>query len=248
MIHTEKLKNSIKKKLRKISKNFSPQQIDDAHSKAIVVWLNSPPQKNEDWCVYRIEQWLFTTALRILLYENKKRKPLLFVPSQLKGKKNENEDYWAYIPHPDSTQGSLCEDIEVLPEIYKVVMVLHYIEGYSLEEIAVKTDCTSAAIRQRHKRALAMLRKILGVPPPLNVPKSPRKRHEKYLFFFVTFEAKKYSLYCRRVQHFNSLPSMPKNFVLFALGCCVVAPLSAPPTLTGNNGKDRIEFGMNIFF
>ncbi|MBS1538305.1 MAG: sigma-70 family RNA polymerase sigma factor [Bacteroidetes bacterium] len=165
MLHTEKLINRMMKKLRKISKDFSPQQIDDAHSKAIELWLtNSSPQKNEDWCIHRIEQWLFTTALRILLYESKKRKFLLFVPLQLKGKKNENEDFWAYIPHPDSTQDSLCEDIEVLPEIYKVVMILHYIEGYSLEEIAVKTDCTSAAIRQRHKRALAMLRKILGVP------------------------------------------------------------------------------------
>jgi RNA polymerase sigma factor (sigma-70 family) len=64
-----------------------------------------------------------------------------------------------------------------LPELYKSVIIGHHIEGYSLEEIAFRLGCTSAAIRQRHKRAIELLRKMLGVSRVVN-PAKKLKKHK----------------------------------------------------------------------
>ncbi len=59
----------------------------------------------------------------------------------------------------DSAQ-ALAQLLSNLPEKIRSVIVLHYLEGYSVEEVARLTGSTSAAVKMRLSRGRAMIRKI----------------------------------------------------------------------------------------
>ena len=64
-------------------------------------------------------------------------------------------------PHKEELFGDLYEAMKGLDEIEKKIVELHYWEGYSLKEIAPMLPLEYAAVRQRHKRLLAKLKKTL---------------------------------------------------------------------------------------
>jgi RNA polymerase sigma-70 factor, ECF subfamily len=51
--------------------------------------------------------------------------------------------------------------INLLPDKYRVVLVLRYLQGWSYRQIADELDLSNIAVRQRLSRALAMLRRAL---------------------------------------------------------------------------------------
>ncbi len=53
------------------------------------------------------------------------------------------------------------EEIAMLPQTYKIVLLLHYVEGYSLKEIAAILALSENAVKKRMQRAKAALRKKL---------------------------------------------------------------------------------------
>lgn len=60
---------------------------------------------------------------------------------------------------PDAESRALLETIAALPQKWKAVLLLHYIEGYSLKEIAEILGVSENAVKKRMQRAKEALRK-----------------------------------------------------------------------------------------
>ena len=56
----------------------------------------------------------------------------------------------------------LREALDRLPEKLRLVTILHYLEGFSVNEVAVITTSTVSAVKMRLSRARDMLKEILG--------------------------------------------------------------------------------------
>lgn len=65
--------------------------------------------------------------------------------------------------HITQQEGELMEIIMGLPKKYRVVIYLHYYEGYTLTEIAGLLNRSPNTIQTWHKQAKAILRKKIGV-------------------------------------------------------------------------------------
>lgn len=57
-------------------------------------------------------------------------------------------------------QASVLQDLFSLPEKYKIVMVLHYLEDLSVQDIARSENLTPSAVKMRLARGREMLRNI----------------------------------------------------------------------------------------
>ena len=65
---------------------------------------------------------------------------------------------------PKEEKAMLPDVFEVaatLPEKYKTVIVLHYLEGYSVEEISLMLRVSGSAVKMRLSRGRELLKKIL---------------------------------------------------------------------------------------
>lgn len=58
----------------------------------------------------------------------------------------------------DDSQHDLLEQLMRLPVKYKTVMLLHYVEGYKVDEIAEILAITSSAVKKRLQRGRELLR------------------------------------------------------------------------------------------
>ena len=65
-------------------------------------------------------------------------------------------------PEDRAEAGDLFEKVMELPEKYRLVVVLHCLEGYSFSEIAGLLQLTQSAVSMRLHRARKMLREQLG--------------------------------------------------------------------------------------
>lgn len=54
--------------------------------------------------------------------------------------------------------GGVIEELASLPEKYKIPVYLHYIEGYSVKEIAGMTKCSQAAVKKQLQRGREALK------------------------------------------------------------------------------------------
>lgn len=62
---------------------------------------------------------------------------------------------------PDSSEEHrIVEALTSLPEKYRIVMILHYIEGYKTEEISGMIGKTTSAVKMRLSKGRNMLREI----------------------------------------------------------------------------------------
>lgn len=58
----------------------------------------------------------------------------------------------------EEDNASVLEELMLLPEKYRTPLVLHYVEGYSVKEIAKLMELTASTVKVRLHRARAMLR------------------------------------------------------------------------------------------
>lgn len=65
------------------------------------------------------------------------------------------------IAHEDSEEPEIFRIIHSLPEKYRAVIVLHYLEGYSVEETAKLLQVTVSAVKMRLARGREQLRQIM---------------------------------------------------------------------------------------
>lgn len=63
--------------------------------------------------------------------------------------------------HRSITQQKLMQALEQLSEDHRVVLILHDVEGYSLEEMKVILDCAIGTIKSRLHRARDRIRNLL---------------------------------------------------------------------------------------
>lgn len=71
----------------------------------------------------------------------------------------ENASYKEYFSEENLT---VPEALEQLPEKIRSVMILHYLEGFSIEEIAKMLVLSASAVKMRLSRGREALREILG--------------------------------------------------------------------------------------
>lgn len=58
----------------------------------------------------------------------------------------------------DSTNSDIMEALMTLPEKFKTVLILHYIEGYSTKEIARIINRTTSAVKMRLQKGRSLLK------------------------------------------------------------------------------------------
>lgn len=79
-----------------------------------------------------------------------------------RSKRNHESLEAAYdIAHEDSDEPEVFRLVHTLPEKYRAVIVLHYLEGYSVEETARLLKITVSAVKMRLARGREKLRQIL---------------------------------------------------------------------------------------
>ena len=129
-----------------IAKSILPNDSDcaDAISEMIVKGFSKLDRlKNQD----AVKPWL----VRILINEcyNILRQPgTVEIPEDLYGE--ENEEY-----------GYLYAALYELPDKLRTVMVLYYMEGYSVSEIATMLVCSKSAVKNRLLRARKRMKELL---------------------------------------------------------------------------------------
>ncbi|MBP3921808.1 MAG: RNA polymerase sigma factor [Ruminiclostridium sp.] len=67
----------------------------------------------------------------------------------------------ANVPSISKETDDIIEEISKLPEKLKIVVYLHYYDGYTSEEIGKMLHITASAVRNRLQRAKAMLKNII---------------------------------------------------------------------------------------
>lgn len=77
-------------------------------------------------------------------------------------KRESLEDHAQYLSAPPSAENETLAAILTLPEKYRLVVCLHYCEGYSTAEIAELLRCPDSTVRSRLLRARKQLKLRLG--------------------------------------------------------------------------------------
>jgi RNA polymerase sigma-70 factor (ECF subfamily) len=67
----------------------------------------------------------------------------------------------ADVPYISKESSDVIEQISKLPEKLKIVVYLHYYDGYTSEEIGKMLHITASGVRNRLQRAKAMLKTII---------------------------------------------------------------------------------------
>ncbi len=62
------------------------------------------------------------------------------------------------LPAPDDTASGVLEAVHALPETFRDVVVLHYLEGYSIQDVAKILSLSVSAVKMRLSRARDLLR------------------------------------------------------------------------------------------
>ena len=62
----------------------------------------------------------------------------------------------------DESNREIIDALMTLPEKYKVVLLLHYVEGYSTKEIAEMIDKTTSAVKMRLQKGRILLKEAYG--------------------------------------------------------------------------------------
>ena len=70
-----------------------------------------------------------------------------------------DDDYLEKITY-DSSDSGIIEALASLPEKFRLVLTLHYIEDYRVEDIAKIIDRTSSAVKMRLQKGRKLLEKI----------------------------------------------------------------------------------------
>ena len=66
------------------------------------------------------------------------------------------------VPEADEQQQAALDALLTLPEQFRTLLTLHYIEGYSVAELARILGKTQSAVKMRLSKGRALLREVLG--------------------------------------------------------------------------------------
>lgn len=66
------------------------------------------------------------------------------------------------VPQADEQQQSALDALLTLPEQFRIPMILHYVEGYSVAELAKLLSLTQSAVKMRLSKGRILLREAIG--------------------------------------------------------------------------------------
>ena len=145
-------------------------QADDAEDLVQDLLLKVFPRLEEMQQIEKLLPWLSRILYRQFVdqYRRQKRSPIQSV-------ENESELYETHASNqqqPDSvvngelTQGLLQQALDKLNDDQQLLIMLHDVEGYSLQEISEMTDVPIGTLKSRHNRARGKLRELLHKMEP----------------------------------------------------------------------------------
>jgi RNA polymerase sigma-70 factor (ECF subfamily) len=117
----------------------------------------------------KFSTWIFRICTNLCIDRLRKRKPTYSLDAEVEG--GEGNDYYAMMPSNEDTpekqvivsetQRSIRKAIEAMPEKYKSIVVLRYLQDLSLQEISDVLDMPVTTIKTRLHRGREFLRKKL---------------------------------------------------------------------------------------
>ena len=155
--------------LYKLAFRFSGQR-DDAEDLVQDVLLKLFPRLEEMQKVEKLGPWLARVLYRQFIdkYRHQQRSPVEY----------SDDDQQLYSSHPSKLgspeqlvesgiiQSSLQHALNQLNEEQRLVVLMHDVEGYSLQEIHQVIDVPTGTLKSRLSRARSRLREILGNMEP----------------------------------------------------------------------------------
>lgn len=128
------------------------QDAEDLTSETFIrFWQNV---RSFQWREIQVGAWLFRTAHNLIVDKyRKKPEPLGW---SIQSRHNEDERFKQV-----EDQDVIRQGFETLSYERQMILYLHYIEGYSIEEVAKFVGKSTNAVRVAEFRALKALRKIL---------------------------------------------------------------------------------------
>ena len=116
----------------------------DTFARALRGWPQGEPPANTG-------AWLYRIATNAAYDHLRRRRRIQFAPLQA-------ADGAGGPPCHDDGRDEVRAALAALPERYRVPLLMHTLDGYSLDEIASALGCTSAAVKMRLFRARAHFR------------------------------------------------------------------------------------------
>ncbi|WP_442602760.1 RNA polymerase sigma factor SigW [Paenibacillus sp. KN14-4R] len=117
----------------------------------------------------KFSTWIFRIATNLCIDRLRKRKPVYSLDADMDG--GEGNDFYAMMPSNEETpekqvivsetQQLIRKAIETMPEKYKSIVILRYLQDMSLQEISDVLDMPVTTIKTRLHRGRDYLRKKL---------------------------------------------------------------------------------------
>ena len=117
----------------------------ETFARALRAWPKTNPPTNRS-------AWLYRIATNAAYDHLRRRRRIHFAP--LHAADGATAEEHAPNDERERVQAALAD----VPEHYRIPLVLHACAGYSMDEIAVRLGCTSAAVKMRLFRARARFR------------------------------------------------------------------------------------------
>lgn len=146
----------------------NPQDAQDITQETFIkTWRNLKKYKTEE----NFKAWIFTIAHNTAIDWLRKKKNLVF--SDFKNEEGENflEENIAdtsLLPDEIVMQGEnkklIGDAINKLPPMYKEVVILHYMNELTFDEISQVLKKPLNTVKSQHRRALLMLKDVLNAP------------------------------------------------------------------------------------
>ena len=121
---------------------------EDAVQETVIRYMQKAPEFADS---EHEKAWLITTAKNkcLDLFRFRRRHP------------QDNMDYLQELPY-EITDSGILDALMSLPEKYRLVLTLYYVEGYNTSEIAEIIKKSTSAVKMRMQKGRKLLKEIYG--------------------------------------------------------------------------------------
>jgi RNA polymerase sigma-70 factor (ECF subfamily) len=126
----------------------------------VQIWRHPPEMRGEK----PLRAWVYRVARNEYLQHRRRANPEMAGFDECS--ESAPQDWARFDPHMRLEQSELRRAVraalERLPEAYREVMVLHNLEGLSLDQVAAALSLPTGTVKSRRARAFALLRDMLA--------------------------------------------------------------------------------------
>jgi len=157
------------KRLYSLAYRYTGQR-DDAEDLVQDLLLKLYPRLEEMQQIDKLAPWLARVLYRQFIdqYRRKQRSPINYMDDEEAIYETQASDVAepAEVVNSELTQDMLNNALNQLNEDQRTLIMLHDVEGYSLQEINKITDVPVGTLKSRHSRARSKLREIIRIMEP----------------------------------------------------------------------------------